>query len=123
VSRWPEISRYLRTNQTSGTVDYDYVSWHLDNEQSDRPVAELAVAHEQWADFFRWRLSEQAGDRVTRHIEETWTDDMVYACQRAAARARGEHPGGWVPQHERRPDLDAADRAIADEVVARLDAP
>ena len=64
-------------------------------------------ATRKWADFFEWRLREFAGDARARRLLAQWTDSMAYTCRRVAARARGVDPGEWVPQHERRPDLNS----------------
>ena len=68
------------------------------------------------------RAEELAADRTLRHLVMEWTDSMVYCCRRSAAYARGEHPGEWIAQHVRRPDLDAEGRAIVAEIITRLDA-
>ncbi len=39
----------------------------------------------------------------------------------SAAWARGENPGEWVSQGERRPDLRAEGQVIVSEIVAELD--
>ncbi|MPZ83106.1 MAG: hypothetical protein GEV28_23020 [Actinophytocola sp.] len=87
---------------------------------------ERAAAYEEWADFYEWcleqRAAELAGDRVKRHLVAEWTDSMTYCCRRSAAWARGEDPGEWVPQSQRRPDLHAEHLAIVAEIIAELDA-
>lgn len=107
MSRWPHIARYLHPSP-SGWVDDDYLDWCWIRDRL--APAEQAAGDEEWANFFEWRLAQQAedlaGDRARRRLVERWTDDTVYCCRRAAARARGEDPGSWVPQHVRRPDLD-----------------
>lgn len=82
-------------------------------EQSGAPhqTRSGAAAHEEWADFFEWRLEQQADeladDPVERHLMARWTDSMAYCCRRLATFARGGDPGEAVPQHVRRPDLGA----------------
>ncbi len=124
-NRWRHIARFLRVDVSTGWVDDDYLGWHFTHERVSRPSAELAAAYDEWADFFEWRLAQRADeladDRIKRHLVEEWTDSMTYGCRRAAARARGEEPDEWVPQHERRPDLDAEGHAIVDEIIAHLD--
>lgn len=87
--------------------------------------AERAAAYEEWADFYEWHLTQReqelAGDRRKRHLVEKWTDSMAYSCRRSAAWARGENPGSWVSQRERRPDLHAESQAILAELLAELD--
>lgn len=63
-----------------------------------------------------------AGDDSKRGLVEEWTDDMAYCARRCAVYARGEDPGEWVPQWERRPDLAAAKRARVAKIIAELDA-
>jgi len=125
LNRWRHIARFLWVDAATGRVDDDYVGWHFANKRVSRPATEVAAACDEWADFFEWRLAQRAAeladDRVKRHLVEKWTDSMAYCCRRSATRAKGDDPGEWVPQHERRPDLDAEGRAIADEIVARLD--
>jgi hypothetical protein len=123
LNRWPHIARYLRVDET-GRVD-DRFHWWWSAEKTLSP-AEQAAGNEEWADFYEWRLeqraAELAGDRVKRHLVETWTDSVAYSCRRLAAWARGEDPGEWIPQSWRRPDLHVEQVAIVDEIVAKLDA-
>jgi hypothetical protein len=125
-NRWPHIERFLRIDSPTGWVNDDYHRWHFANEEAILPCAEVAAALDEWADFYEWRLKQRAdelaGDRTKRHIVEEWTDSMVYCCQRWAARARGEDPGEWISQDERRPDLDEERTKIVEDIVARLDA-
>lgn len=105
-ARWPHIARYLGVR--AGWIEDDFPIW-CDNR--DRMTqADWAAGNEEWADFYEWRFAECAkemGDDVLkRRLMARWTDSMVYCCRRSAARARGEDPGEWVPQHVRRPDLD-----------------
>jgi hypothetical protein len=123
TNRWPHIARFLELDDTGG-VGYDFLSFCCVEKKLS--PAKQAAANEEWADYFEYRLltraEELAGDRVKRHLVEEWTDSMVYLSRRRAAYARGEDPGPWVPQHVRRPDLDATGRAITEEIVAELDA-
>jgi hypothetical protein len=123
ANQWPHIARFLNKND-SGRVDYDFLSFCC-AERTLSP-AERAASNEEWADYFEYRLTQRAdelaGDHVKRHLVETWTDSMVYLSRRCAAVARGEDPGPWIAQHLRRPDLQATARAIAQEIVAELDA-
>jgi hypothetical protein len=125
LTRWRHIARFLSVDAATGLVDDDYVGWQVANKRASRPSTEVAAACDEWADFFEWllaqRAAELAGDRVKRHLVTEWTDSMAYSCRRSAARARGDDPGEWVPQRERRPDLAAEGRAIADDIAARLD--
>jgi hypothetical protein len=67
------------------------------------------VAFEEWADFYDYCLEQRADELAVnpclRSLVAKWTDSMAYCCRRSAAWARGEHPGAWIPQCERRPDL------------------
>lgn len=105
MERWPHIRRFLRV-EPSGRVEAVFPRWQL----ATLSAAEQAVAYEEWADFYEWRLqqraTELAGDPVKHHLVAAWTDSMVYVSRRLAASARGEDPGEWVPQYQRRPDLD-----------------
>lgn len=78
------------------------------------------------ADFYEFRLAQRADelarDHRLRNLVAKWTDAMAYCCRRCAAFARGEDPGEWVPQWERRPDLEAASQAIVAEIIAEVDA-
>ena len=80
----------------------------------------------RWADFYEFRLEQRAGelaeDPHLRGLVEEWTESMTYCARRCAAVARGEDPGPWVPQWERRPDLAAAKEARVAAIVAELDA-
>jgi hypothetical protein len=82
----------------------------------------MAEAHEEWADFFEWQLQRQTAELVAkpieRHLLAVWTGSMAYCHRRLAAFARGEDPGECVPQHVRRPDLDAESRRLAARIVA-----
>lgn len=124
IRRWPHIRKFLCVNNSDVCVDHDFHRWHFAHERKASPSPEMAAAYEEWADYFEWRLAQRAGelagDRVRRHLVEEWTDSMAYCCRRSASWARGDHPGEWVPQHRRRPDLDAEGRAIVDEIFARL---
>jgi hypothetical protein len=108
AQRWPHISRYLQVAQ-SGEIEDDYLSWHLANNRVNLPSVEAAAALTEWADFYEFqcarRTAELADDHHERRLVEEWTESMAYCCRRAAARARGEDPGEWVPQWKRRPDL------------------
>lgn len=123
ANRWPNIERFLRVDDSTGHIEDNYATWSFANDRKTLPAAKKAEALEEWADFFEWRLSrrtaELATDRIKRHLVEQWTDSMAYSCRRSAAWARGDEPGRWVPQRERRPDLDAEGWAILDEIRAR----
>jgi hypothetical protein len=108
ANRWPHIARFLDLADTRGD-GFDMLSfWRAEKELSP---AKQAAANEEWADYFEHRLEqhadELAGDPFRRRLMEMWTDTMAYVCRRCAAHARGKDPGRWIPQHERRPDLDA----------------
>jgi hypothetical protein len=122
-NRWPHIGRALYVD-AAGTIEDDFVGWSWWRRDKLSP-AEQAAAYEEWADFYEWRLAQRADelakDRSKRHLVEEWTDSMAYCCRRSAAWARGDDPGEWIPQHVRRPDLDAEKRAIVAEIVAALD--
>ncbi|MFL6120999.1 hypothetical protein [Actinophytocola sp.] len=113
LSRWPHITPFLRL-ETAGWVADEFHQWQ--NVEKSLDPQERAAANEEWADFFEWRLGQRAGelarDRVKRHLVTKWTDDMAYWCRRSARLARGEDPGVWVPQRQRRPELDLEGRAI-----------
>jgi hypothetical protein len=121
--RWPHIKRFLRV-ESSGDVEDDF-HWWWSAENTLSP-AERTAANEEWADFYEWRFEQRAdelaGDHHKRGLIEEWTDSMAYMCRRCAAFARGDDPGPWVPQWERRPDLAAAKRARVDEIIADLNA-
>lgn len=106
MKRWPHIREFLRL-EPLGRIDADFSRWNLFPPNR----ADLADAHEEWADFFEWRLqqrdTELAANPVERHLLAVWTDSMAYCHRRLAAYARGGDPGEPIPQHLRRPDLDA----------------
>jgi hypothetical protein len=116
VHQWPHIKRFLRV-ESSGWVEDDF-HWWLGIEDRLKPT-ERAAANEEWADFFEWRLAQRADeladDRIKRYLVAKWTDSMTYCCRRAASHARDEDPGEAIPQHRRRPDLDAEGRTIVAE--------
>lgn len=122
LNQWPHVRRFLRVD-SSGQVEDDHFWWWR-VEETLTP-AERAAANEEWADFYEWRFAQQAdtlaGDRLRRHLVAKWTDSMAYCCRRLAAHARGEDPGDWINQHQRRPDLDAESQAIVTETVSKLD--
>jgi hypothetical protein len=123
--RWPHIRRFLRVNRSSGWIDGDYLIFHCVRHTLSSD--DQAAAYEEWADFYEFRTEQQladelAGDHRMRGLVEEWTDDMVYACRRCAAIARGEDPGEPVPLSVRRPDLYAAKRARVAEFVANVEA-
>jgi hypothetical protein len=124
-NRWPHLGRFLRVDESTGWVDDDYLRWHFAEQKVSQPSAEVAAAYEEWADYFEWRLEQRADElaanRVKRHLVAKWTDSMAYCCRRSAAWARDEDPGEWVPEQQRRPDLDAEGRAIVAEIIAGLD--
>lgn len=108
LSPWPHIQRFLQV-ESSSWVEDTFHQW-LWNQDTLSP-AERAAANDEWADFFEWRLAQQAaelaGDRLKQYLVAKWTDSMAYCCRRSAAYARGEDPGDWIPQHLRSPDLDS----------------
>jgi hypothetical protein len=118
--QWPHIARFLRVNDSTGRVDADYLAFH--SAENTLNPADAAAAYEEWAEFYEFHLGQRteelAGNHHKRNLVERWTDEMAYSCRRSAAAARGEHPGKPVPLSERRPDLDAAMRAIATEITA-----
>jgi hypothetical protein len=121
-TRWPYIGRFLRLDNSTGSVDDDHARfWRVEGRLAP---AERAASYEEWADFYEWRLewraSELATDRVKRHLVTEWTESMAYSCRRSAAFARGEDPGEWTPLSVRRPDLDAERRTIVAEIIAEL---
>lgn len=107
TNRWPRIRNSLRVDP-AGNVDSDFIgwSWYTGRRLS---TAELATAYEEWADFYEWylvhRTNQLADAPGLRRWMAQWTENMAYCCRRSAARARGEDPGQWIPQYERRPDL------------------
>jgi hypothetical protein len=119
--QWPHIARFIRAPDSTGWVEDKFPRWSLYAEELS--PAERAAAYEEWADFFQWRLAQRATelarDRDKRHLVEEWTDSMTYCCLRSAAWARGEDPGEWVSQSQRRPDLHAEKMAIVAEISAR----
>jgi hypothetical protein len=124
--RWPHIRRYLLVDGSTGRVEDDYLSWYFVHERVSLPCGEVAAGFEEWASFYEWRLEQRAeelaGDASGRGLLEEWTDSMTYLARRCAAAARGEDPGEWVPQRERRPDLMAAKRARVAKIIAELEA-
>jgi hypothetical protein len=120
--RWPHIARFLTVDDASD-VGYDFLRFCC--VENTLGQAEKAAANEEWADYFEYRLAQRREeldrDHVKRHLVEEWTDSMVYLSRRCACHARGEDPGPWVPQWERRPDLDATRRVIVEEIMAELD--
>jgi hypothetical protein len=118
--QWPHIARFLRAPDSTGWVDDKFSRWSQHAEELS--PAERAAAYEEWADFYQWRLTQRAAelarDPGKRHLVEEWTDNMAYCCRRSAAWARGEDPGEWVPQSQRRPDLHAESLAIVAEMTA-----
>ncbi|MBP2326793.1 putative YcjX-like family ATPase [Kibdelosporangium banguiense] len=120
--QWPRIARFLGPTGLANYIDDDFSHWSRHAE--DLTPAERAAAYEEWADFYEWRLkqraTELADDRCKRYLVAEWTDSMAYCCRRSAAWARGEDPGAWLPQQERRPDLYAESLAIVTETVPQL---
>ena len=106
VARWPRIGRFLRMDDATGWVDGDFRRWHIATEGVRCPDPEYAAASEEWAEFYLWRLERArvrlADDRCRLQLVEEWTDSVVYIHKRMAARGRGEDPGEWIPQYERR---------------------
>ena len=124
TSRWSHIGRFLRVDVATGWVDDNFAAWSGCVEDRLSPD-ERAVAYEEWADFWEWRLArrepELASDRRKRHLVAKWTDSMAYSCRRSAAWARGGDPGLWIPQSRRRPDLYAEGQAVVAGIIAALD--
>jgi hypothetical protein len=118
--RWPHILRFLQADST-GVLNGDFCRWSLFSDWLS--PADRAAAYEEWADFFEWRLTQRAAeltqDPVKRYLVEGWTDDMIYGCRRSASWARGDNPGDWIPQYQRRPDLHAESVALVADIVAR----
>jgi hypothetical protein len=112
--QWPHIARFIRAADPTGWVGDNFCGWSRHAEKLN--PAERAAAYEEWADFYEWRLkqraAELAGDRCKRYLVKQWTDNMTYCCKRSAIWARGDDPGEWVPQWQRRPDLHAESLAI-----------
>jgi hypothetical protein len=106
ATRWPHISRYLRVDDATGWIDGNFRGWHSVAVRVRCPDQEYAAASEEWADFYLWRLEQDrvrlADDRGRLRLVEEWTDSVVYIHKRMAARGRGEDPGEWIPQYERR---------------------
>lgn len=123
LDRWPHIRRFLRIDSADGVRD-DFSGWSSCAEKKLSP-AERAAAYEEWADFYEWHLTQRepelADDRRKRHLVEKWTDSMTYSFRRSAALTRGDAPGRWVSQRERRPDLYAESQAIVADIVAARD--
>lgn len=123
LNRWRHIRRWLQVDLEG--VEGDFCGWAWRTAEWLSP-SERAAGYEEWADFYEWRLeqraAELASDRRSRHLMEEWTDSMAYCCRRSAAWVRGEDPGEWVSQRDRRPDLHAEGQAIVAEIVAELDA-
>jgi hypothetical protein len=92
------------------------MTWHYVAAQIS--PAEVAAGYEEWADFFEYRLAQMADELATdpsrRYLMETWMDDMACFCRRCAACARGEDPGEWIPQRQRRPDIFVATQTELD---------
>lgn len=123
---WPHIARHLHIDRATNTIDDSYFTWQFANERVRLPNLEFAAALEEWADYYAWSFERRrprfGDDRNTRSLVERWTDSIVYLLQRRAAYARGEDPGNFVPQWERRPGLDAEHWEIVDEIAAKMDA-
>lgn len=123
TGRWPHIRRGLHVN-AAGMVDDDYIGWQRHALNRLNP-SQLAVAYEQWADYYQWRFDQRAAELATNptlfRLAAKWTDSMVYSCLRSAVWARGDDPGAPLRQWERRPDLYPASRpAAANRPVRRL---
>lgn len=123
--RWSHIRMFLSVNNSDVYVEDDFQQWFFTHEPATSPCPKVAAAYDEWADYFEWRLAQRAvelaDDRAKRHLVEEWTDTMAYCCRRSAVWARGDHPGEWVPQRLRRPDLEAEAHAIVNEIIAQLD--
>ncbi|HEV2777866.1 MAG TPA: hypothetical protein VGX25_00540 [Actinophytocola sp.] len=117
--RWSYIRRFL--GGVAGIAD-DFLGWWWRGKDTLSP-AELAAAHEQWADRAEWRLAQRAeelaSDRIKRYLVTSWTDSVAYTSRRLAAQARGEL-SEWIPQRERRPDLHTEARAIFADILTEL---
>nr|WP_042195587.1 hypothetical protein [Kibdelosporangium sp. MJ126-NF4]CEL22103.1 hypothetical protein [Kibdelosporangium sp. MJ126-NF4]CTQ92884.1 hypothetical protein [Kibdelosporangium sp. MJ126-NF4] len=124
--RWPNIRPFLRVNPTTNSIEDEYQQWYFTKGRAPLPSMELASAFEEWADFYefqlRQRADELAGDDHKRARVVEWTEEMTYSLRRCAAEARGEDPGKWLPQRERRPDLHAAKEARTAAIIAEIDA-
>lgn len=122
TARWPHIADYLYIEPDVDTVEDRYFAWHFATEEVKYPDLAMAAALEEWADFRAWHFERRRptldNDRNLRSLVERWTDSMVYIHKRNAAHARGEDAGEWIPQHERRPDLEAEHREIVNEILA-----
>lgn len=116
AQRWPAIGRWLRVHR--GEVCFDYIGWTFSVDRHGVRGEELATALEQQIAYYEWLLEQRvsghlAGHRLGQYVCTKWTDSMTYCCRRMACFARGENPGAWVDQHERRPDLAAEGDALA----------
>jgi hypothetical protein len=104
AQRWPHIKRYVWVNNSDVCVD-DYRRWFCVHESTPPPCPELALAYEEWADYFEWRLTrradELAADPGKRRVVENWTDSIAYSCRRLAVYARGGDPGERLSPDER----------------------
>ncbi|ALG13618.1 hypothetical protein AOZ06_48215 [Kibdelosporangium phytohabitans] len=124
--RWPNIRPWLRVNPETETINDEYHQWFFAKSFAQPPRPELAAAYDEWADFYEFQLEQRADelarDEHKRGLVEDWTEEMTYTARRCAAEARGEDPGDWVPQRQRRPDLYAAKEARVANIFATLDA-
>jgi hypothetical protein len=115
AKKWPCIARFLEVEST-GWVTATFHRWDSWTRVS-LSQAELATTYEEWAEFYEWRL-KSTDDRYRHPGLEEWTDDMVYACRRCAAYARGEDPGEWVPSWKRHPNLAYVDEIDLEQGAA-----
>lgn len=121
--RWPLIGWWV-TVERSGWVDGNESAWSGGAEIRGLTVDEISAGYEQWAQFYEWRRDRRTAEHGWDYFSEVWTDSYAYVLRRLSVLARGDDPGPWIDQHERRPDIfkrakenrDARDRAL--QVVA-----
>jgi hypothetical protein len=101
--RWPLIARWVEVDP-SGWVASGYM-WWCAAKRDGLDGAELATCLEQWAHFYEWRRDGETAEHGWDYTREVWTDGICYVLRRSAAEARGQDPGPWVEQWERRPDI------------------
>lgn len=104
AERWPLIGWWLDVT-CSGWVNGKDGPWSEGAKSRGLTVDEVAAGYEQWAQFYEWRRDRRTAERGWDSITERWTDSYCYVLRRLAARARGEDPGPWIEQWERRPDI------------------
>ncbi|ONI85938.1 hypothetical protein ALI144C_12605 [Actinosynnema sp. ALI-1.44] len=123
--RWPNIRPWLRVNPTTEAIDDEFQQWFFTRGRAKLPSKEVAEGYDEWADFYEFRLAQRAeelaADDHKRGLVEEWTEEIAYSARRCAAEARGEDPGEWVPQQQRRPDLHQAREARIARLMADLE--